>query len=73
MAILCAFWYIFPVLVCCAKKNLATLLDTETRLFIEKFLFQALPPKVIFYQDFFESFFSNALVLRVLSRLFCYN
>jgi hypothetical membrane protein len=55
--IMWAFLYIFPVLVCCTKKNLATLLDTETRLFIEKFLFQALPPKGIFYQDFFESFF----------------
>jgi hypothetical protein len=30
--ILLSFWYIFPVLVCCAEKNLATLLS-DRRLF----------------------------------------
>jgi hypothetical protein len=28
LAYFLAIWYIFPVLVCCSKKNLATLLET---------------------------------------------
>jgi hypothetical protein len=29
LAYFVAIWYIFPVLVCCTKKNLATLVETD--------------------------------------------
>jgi hypothetical protein len=53
-----SFWYISPVLVCCTKKNLATLTVTTSREKKNAFVHQFRPMK----EDdsaFFRSAFSN--------------